>query len=1065
MCQCSPAAFRGVSSSALLLFSGVLALLAPHPVALAAEVALDLTQYAHTAWTDSEGLKGQINSIAQTPDGYLWLATEFGLVRFDGVRFVPSGARAGTPVPSRDVLCVLAAHTGTLWVGTLDGLARWDKGQLTQYPEFKGQPVLALLEDHEGTVWAGGPRGLCAIREKKVECSVIEGPPGKELYYSYGNRSSSVFSLYEDGDRHLWAGTDSGLWLWKPGPPNRYESQPIRVQQGLARGPEGAGLIAITGWNDRVLRQTASQGMREYTIPGIRQPFDAQRLLRDRHGALWIATVHQGLLHVQNEKISRFSQDNGLSNDHIRALFEDHEGTIWVGTANGLDRFREGAVSSISSKQGLSPPVVSVLAARDGAVWFGSYGGLSKWSEGQVTIYRATAAPITPSAAPQKRETSGARDLVTEVTNTGLPQNEIDSLFEDPLGRIWLTTHDGAGWFEHGRFTRAAGVPAGSAIAIFADAREGVWISYPTSGLFHVINGSVAESVPWPWSLVGNGPRLSAVVPDRIGGGLWAGFLERGIGYLKDGQVRTTLGLKDGLGSDTVWNLYLDHESTLWAATAGGLSRLKAGRVATLTTKNGLPCDAVYWVIEDDAFSLWLYTACGLLRVDRAELSAWVSDSKRSVHPIVFDRSDGIKMHAPANGFSPAVTKSPDGKLWFVQSDGVSVIDPLRLRINRIPPPVYIEQIAADGQTYSVTSGLHLPAQVRDLSINYTALSLAAPEKVHFRFKLEGQDPAWREVVNIRRVQYSNLAPGNYRFRVVATNNSGVWNEQGAALDFSIAPAYWQTIWFRAACLAVFLLVMWALYQLRMRQIAQAFNTRLEERVAERTRIARDLHDTLLQGFQGLLLRFQTVYELLPQRPTDAKETLASAIDRTAQAITDGRNAVQGLRASTVESNDLAAAITSLGEELAAEAGPHASIGLRVEVEGMPQTLRAIVRDEIYRIAGEALRNAFRHADANEIEVELRYDERQLRLRVRDDGKGIDPQFLGTEGRAGHFGLHGMRERAELMGGKLTVWSAPDSGTEIELSIPAARAYAEPTGTRRWWLSEKFAPKSTQSEP
>jgi signal transduction histidine kinase len=399
-----------------------------------------------------------------------------------------------------------------------------------------------------------------------------------------------------------------------------------------------------------------------------------------------------------------------------------------------------------------------------------------------------------------------------------------------------------------------------------------------------------------------------------------------------------------------------------------------------------------------------------------------------------------------------------------VHWDGVTAIDPLHLPINRVVPPVHIEQIIADGKIHLPTAGLRLPAQLRDLTIYYTALSLVAPEKVRFRYKLEGQDRDWREVLNIRRAQYSNLAPGSYRFRVTAANNSGVWNQEGASLDFSIAPAYWQTLWFRAACVAPLLALLWALYQLRLRQIGHAFNTRLEERVAERTRIARDLHDTLLQSFQGLLLRFHTVSELLPKRPADAKEILESAIDQTAQAITEGRNAVQGLRASTVESNDLAVAIKTLGEELAAEASSDTSVGLHVEVEGTPRTLHPIVRDEIYRIAGEALRNAFRHAVAKQIEVELRYDERQLRLRVRDDGKGIDPTFLTAEGRAGHFGLHGMRERAKLMGGKLAVWTAPDSGTEIELSIPAAHAYAASPAPWHSRLAEKFSGKSAQSK-
>jgi signal transduction histidine kinase len=292
-----------------------------------------------------------------------------------------------------------------------------------------------------------------------------------------------------------------------------------------------------------------------------------------------------------------------------------------------------------------------------------------------------------------------------------------------------------------------------------------------------------------------------------------------------------------------------------------------------------------------------------------------------------------------------------------------------------------------------------------------------------------------------------------------------VWNEQGASLDFSIAPAYWQTRWFASLCVAAFMALLWALYQLRLRQLARQFNMTLDARVGERTRIARELHDTLLQSFHGLLLRFQTASELLSTRPAEAKQTLDRTIDQAAQAITEGRDAVQGLRASVVESNDLAVAIRTFGEELAAEQAGDGSVVLNVVVEGTPRALHPIQRDEIYRIACEALRNAFKHASASQIEVELRYDERQLRLRVRDDGRGIDPKFLTEEGRAGHYGLHGMRERARLMGGKVTVWSALESGAEVELSIPAARAYATSASTWRSWFAKKFSRKSVESEP
>jgi signal transduction histidine kinase len=551
---------------------------------------------------------------------------------------------------------------------------------------------------------------------------------------------------------------------------------------------------------------------------------------------------------------------------------------------------------------------------------------------------------------------------------------------------------------------------------------------------------------------------------DGAGGGVWLGFFQGGLAYLKDGQIRASYKVSDGLGQGTVNDLRLDRDGALWAATAGGLSRVKGGHVATLTSRNGLPCDAVNWVMQDDAHSFWLYMPCGLVRIDQPQLDAWGVDPERKVQATVFDSSDGVRGRADRGGYGPPVAKSVDGKLWFLPGYGVSIIDPHRLAFNKLPPPVHVEQITADGQTYPASSHLRLPPLIRDLTIDYTALSLAVPEKVRFRFKLEGQDRDWREVANIRQVQYSNLAPGSYRFRVTACNNSGVWNEQGASLDFSIAPAYWQTRWFVALCMAALMGLLWTLYRLRLRQLARQFNMTLDARVGERTRIARELHDTLLQSFHGLLLRFQTAREQLPPQAVQARQTLDQALDQAEQAITEGRGAVQELRASVVESNDLAVAIRTFGEELAAEQAGDESVVLHVVVQGTPRTLHPIQRDETYRIACEAVRNAFKHASATQIEVELCYDERQLRLRVRDDGKGIDPQFLTEEGRARHYGLRGMRERAKLMGGKLDVWSALDSGTEVELSIPAARGYAAST-TARSWFAKRFSGDSVESEP
>jgi signal transduction histidine kinase len=395
--------------------------------------------------------------------------------------------------------------------------------------------------------------------------------------------------------------------------------------------------------------------------------------------------------------------------------------------------------------------------------------------------------------------------------------------------------------------------------------------------------------------------------------------------------------------------------------------------------------------------------------------------------------------------------------LWFLPFDGVSVFDPSHLPFNKIPPPVHIEQITADRKTYDGSSAANgrvsLPALIRDLKIDYTALSLVAPEKVHFRYKLEGRDQDWQDAGNRRQAFYTDLPPRNYRFRVVACNNSGVWNETGAFLDFSVAPAYYQTTWFRLSCATAFLALLWWLYQLRLQQLAREFNAGLEARVNERTRIARELHDSLLQGFQGLMFRLQAVRDLLPGRaPAEAIEALDVALERGDKAIAEGRDTVSDLREPIMGDSDIAQALTALGEELALQSGNGAVPCVRVLLEGKQRELNPMLRDEIYRIGREALRNAFHHARAQKIEAEITYTDSEFLLHVRDDGSGIDPAFANQGSRAGHWGLPGMRERAKSFGGKLEVWSEHGAGTEIELSVPGAIAYGKSEPRRRFWL-------------
>ena len=992
--------------------------------ALALNPSLDISQYAHNSWKVRDGFfRESIGAIAQTPDGYLWLGTQFGLFRFDGVRPVEFQPPAGQQLPSTYIRGLLASRDGRLWISTWLGLASWKDGRLTQHPELAGQSAGRLLEDREGTVWAGTrfppPGKLCAFRNGSSQCY---GEGGE-----FGDRASS---LYEDHAGNLWVGAHTGLWRWRPGPPKLYPFPDIESSQGVIETDNGALLIAMR----TKLEELVDEKIVDYRLPVEALSFQPSRLLRDRDGGIWIGTFDRGLLHVHQGKVDLFSQADGLSGNYTRYLFEDREGNIWVATDDGLDRFRDAAVSTVS--QGLSQSTPwSVLAASDGSVWVATLDGLNRLRGGEITVYRKRRKPAAAGTARARRE----------ITDEGLPHDLIQSLFEDHAHRIWVSTHAGVAYFEHDRFVPVSGVP-GTVHAFAGDAAGNIWIS-EDQNLLHVRDGTVVERIPW-----GRLGLKLAPVPmlfDSVRGGLWLGTRDgSGLAYFEDGQIRARYGAAEGLGKGIVGGLQLDADGTLWAPTEGGLSRLKDGRIHTLTARNGLPCDQSSWVIEGDDHALWLYTACGLVRVARSDVDAWAAavekdkDTRQRVQATVFDSADGVRSHAARIGYVPQAGKSPDGKIWFLPWDGVSVIDPRHIPFNHLPPPVHIEQITADGITRSAAEGLRLPPLVRDLAIDYTALCLVAPERVRFRYKLEGQDPDWKEAVNDRRAHYSNLAPRRYRFRVNACNNSGVWNETGDTLEFSIAPAYYQTLWFRGSYVAAALLLLWGLHRLRLHQTAREFHAHLEGRVDERLRLARELHDTLLQSFHGLLLRFQGARNLLPKRPADAERVLDAALDDAARAITEARDAVQNMRASTVMTNDLANAIEALAAELAEEHRANGdAAAFTVGVEGRSQDLPPILRDEVYRITGEALRNAFRHARAQRIEVEIRYEARQLQVRVRDDGVGIDAGVVSQEGRSGHFGMKGMRERAKGIGGQLEVWSEHGAGTEVELAIPATVAY------------------------
>jgi signal transduction histidine kinase len=585
----------------------------------------------------------------------------------------------------------------------------------------------------------------------------------------------------------------------------------------------------------------------------------------------------------------------------------------------------------------------------------------------------------------------------TFTERDGLAQNQVFAVNRSRNGAVWAgTISRGASRLEHGAFTTYT-------------TREGL-ASNTVAAVLEASDGAV-------WFATPNGVSVSS----------------------KDGWRRYATA--DGLPSNDVNTLFEDSAGALWIGTAEGLAVMHQGRMQALKSVPALPRLAVLGLAEDAVGGLWIAATDHVLRADREKLlRGTLGDGDIRE----FSTADGL-LDTEAIKRHRILTADSRGRVWLSTNAGLVMADAHRVAAGLAPALVQVEEVTADGTAVERTAAMRIPPRPYRITFGFAALSLSAPDRVRFRYRLDGSDRDWSEPVAERQAVFTNLGPGTYRFRVIASNSEGIWNSGEAALAFTIAPAWWQMGSFWAVVGLVLAGGIWGGYRLRLRQVAQQLDLRFEERLNERSRIARELHDTLLQSFQGAVLRFRAVSYMLPDRPAEARATLENAIDQARQAIVEGRDAVQGLRSSAIATNDIAVAIATLAETLVTEDGSARAPVVRVNVEGTPRELPPIVQDEVYRIAAEALRNAFRHARASRIEVEIRYDQRRFRLRVRDDGHGIDAEAAGGRTYDGHYGMAGMHERAKLVGGTLSVWSELDSGTEAELTIPASVAYAKAT--------------------
>ncbi len=977
--------------------------------AAAAPGAPPMNEMHHTSWGAAEGAPSTVITMAQTTDGWLWLGGATGLYRFDGVQFDRMAA-PGPVLPSSSVSILTALPSGPLWIGYRSGgasLLRQDG--LRNYDERDGLPangaVWGIEQDRDGRVWMATSVGLYFLDQQRWRPAASD----------WGLPPASYKTLLLDRRGALWAQGERGVYVLPPGA-RRFRKVALELGTGVVlEHPDGR----IWCWDTRTDRlRLLSAPNRSRAAPPLRVgPGQASSLVFDRDGALWIGR-QRGLERIGPGGTRHTGRPQGLSGNHVRALLQDREGNVWASTANGIDRFRAKRVAPVALPyDDATNTINTLLAGEDGGVWVdrfhlpgpgGGPAGPALWARSPKTIHKM-----------------------------------LTSVYRDRQHRLWAGGFFGLCRREGARMRPVAlppGVSAGQ-VNSMADVGDGaLWLALAGQGLYRLQHGR--------WQKHGGRAGLAGIEPRvMLGdehGRLWLGYARNTVRLLDGGGVRT-FGSAEGLKLGSVLALHRGG-AQLWAGGENGVAGLAAGRWRALTGVGGETFAGTTGIVALPGGDLWLNAGSALFRIEGADLAKALLDPAFRVRFERFNALDGLEGSAAGPLPTPSLIAAADGRLWLSTSAGVFWIDPARIQRNRLAPPTLIRALHTDAGSHPASPGMRLPARTERLRVDYTALSLGMPERVQFRYRLDGVDRQWQAAGARRAAYYTNMGPGSYRFHVMAANNDGVWNETGASLAFEIAPTLSQSGGFRLACALAAATLLWLFHRLRLRRLAARMQARLEERVNERERIARELHDTLLQSVQGLILSFAAVaLRTASQEPTRA--LMEAALRRATAALVEGRDRVRDLRAAA--GGDLGAAMAGAGKALAAEGGAQ----FRMTVSGLRRPLHPVVYEELFAIGREALINAFRHARARRIDVTIAYEPGQLRLVVGDDGIGIAAALLADGGRPGHWGLAGMRERSAKIHATLALRNRPGVGTRWTLTIPAT--FAMPAATaraeRRWW--------------
>ncbi len=980
--------------------------------AIAQERSLDSME--HRRWLSADGGPSQVGAIAQTRDGYLWLGTNDSLFRFDGMRFVRYEPATRNTL---NIVASLLVAGDELWVGLRYGGVRVIRdGAMRSFPVGPGLPdgvIYSLARDRSGAIWAAADDGLARFADGRWQ----------RIGADWGFTGANARAAFIDRDGVLWAASGNRLHYLPDGSRSFVDTGvAVDTVSEIAQARDGA-IWAAERYSGKLHRVVLDKG----TIAAASRQMDAAAigLLFDRTGSLWLSTTGQGIRHVANpsslaalDTAREFTVKQGLSSDFIWKMHEDSEGNLWVGTNAGLDRFRQRTLMPAAFPAGALN--FALAAGADGSVWGG------------------------PSNRPAMRMQG---NLVEQMT---MPA-PVNSAMTDSTGTVWMGGPSGI-WRSRGNaLERVAALPGTAGMetpvrAMARDAAGDLWVSINRVGLFRLRGGQ--------W---GAQPAVSALASQRMpvsalagpDGWLWFGYRDSLLVARRGNEERrwTSAGGLD-LGHVTA---LAQHGGRTWIGGQRGVGYIDAGRFHRLQLpENGL-FNNIYAMIpvpvrDGQGVDLWLHSRSGIFQLTVAELRRAAADPQHRIRYRSFDLMGGLANDPYQVLPLPTAVRSSDGKLWFSTSGGVAWIDPARPPSQHPGPTVVIESVSVDGARVGIAEPLALRSGTQRVTVDYTALSLSAPEQLNFRYRLDGYDADWQDAGRERQASYTGLGPGNYTFRVMALNKDGMSSTREATFSFNIALAFYREPLFLALMATLAAGSLWLAYKINMRRAAQRLRDRLEERHRERERIARELHDTLLQGVQGLVLRFHAVAGSLPA-DAPARVSLEQALDRADQVLVEGRDRVRDLRSGPQDTRGLQQALATLGAELAQQSGR----GFSVHLTGTVKSLLPAVLDEVYRIAHEAIVNAFAHANAQQVRAEIAYGQEVFRMTIADDGRGIDPAYLSPQGRPDHWGLRGMHERAERMGATLSVCSGAERGAMVTLSLPARMAYRRSHARQTGW--------------